>query len=481
VTAQPVAGDVIGATPGFEHASAVADAVLYEGYVLYPYRKSSSKNQVRWQFGILATREWIEGQGPVTDGVAGSTESWWQQTECLLDAPTGARVHVRPRFLQLQSKTVEERQPDGSFRPVDRLDLGHRAEVPFDEAVPHETDVLVPVADLLDGEHRHEFGAPAGEDVETAYDDHGVEVGRVVRRRWPVTAVVRLSAERQDTPFRLFGLRVRIDNTGSPDRPLGTRDEALRHSMIATHSFVGVDRGSLVSLLDPPEWASAAAKACRNVRTFPVLTGEPGGTRLVLSSPIILYDHAQVAPESPGDLHDACEIDEILSLRTLTLTDEEKREARATDPRVAAIVDRVDTMPPEIMERLHGAVRSLDPGWTPRTGIGAGTGPVEGQPWWEPGADDALSPETDHVLVDGVRVARGSRVRLRPGQRADAHDMFLAGRSAEVDRVLLDVDGTWQVAVTIEDDPSAELHQWYGRFHYFRPEELEPLDGVSGQ
>ena len=74
---------------------------------------------------------------------------------------------------------------------------------------------------------------------------------------------------------------------------------------------------------------------------------------------LFLYDYPQIAPESPGDLYDATEIDEILTLRTMTLTDEEKREARATDPRAAAIIDRVDDMPPEILDRLHGAVRYL--------------------------------------------------------------------------------------------------------------------------
>ena len=179
-----------------------------------------------------------------------------------------------------------------------------------------------------------------------------------------------------------------------------------------------------------------------------------------------------MAPESPGDLHDAAEIDEILTLRTMLLTDEEKREARATDPRAAAILDRVDTMPQEVLERLHGAVRSLAPVTAPAT-----SAPVERPAWWQEGADDGLSPSTDTVLVDGVPLGGGSRVRLRPrGRGADAQDMFLAGRTAEVAAVFHDVDGSVHLAVTLDDDPAAELHSWYGRFHYFRPDELEPLD-----
>ena len=122
--------------------------------------------------------------------------------------------------------------------------------------------------------------------------------------------------------------------------------------------MLALDDGVFVSLLDPPADARGLAAGCRNEGTFPVLMG---GGDVVLSSPIILYDHPEVAPESPGDLYDSTEIDEILALRVLTLTDEEKAEARATDPRAAAIIDRCDDMPPEIWSRLHGALRSLEP------------------------------------------------------------------------------------------------------------------------
>ena len=81
----------------------------------------------------------------------------------------------------------------------------------------------------------------------------------------------------------------------------------------------------------------------------------------MLSSPVILYDHPRIAAESTGDLFDSTEIDEILTLRTLALTDEEKREARATDPRAADLLDRLDGLPPEMLERMHGAIRYLGP------------------------------------------------------------------------------------------------------------------------
>src|SRR5690606_5152554 len=218
-------------------------------------------------------------------------------------------------------------------------------------------------------------------------------------------------------------IRVRIDNAGTGTPGSASRDEALRCSLLACHVLLRTDGGAFVSLLDPPEWARRAAGECANVHVFPVLAGPEGERHTVLSSPILLYDHPRVAPESPGDLHDATEIDEILSLRTLTLTDAEKREARGTDARAAAILDRVEAMTAEDLARLHGTTRDPDP---------------------------------DVVEVAGRRVRKGCRVRLRPRLKGtDPQDMFLVGRTALVEDVLLDVDGARHLAVTLEDDPAA--------------------------
>ena len=135
----------------------------------------------------------------------------------------------------------------------------------------------------------------------------------------------------------------------------------MARSLVAVHTLLAAHDAEFVSLLDPPASAREAVAGCANDGTFPVLIGAEGESQVVLSSPIILYDHPAVAPESAGDFCDATEIDEILALRVLTLTDEEKAEARGTDRRAAAIVDRCDDMPPEVWERLHGAVRSIGP------------------------------------------------------------------------------------------------------------------------
>jgi hypothetical protein len=454
---------------------AVAEAVLYEGYLLYPYRKSSAKNRVRWQFGLLAPRQWIEKDGPVPPTVAGSAESWYQQTECLLEARSDAEIRVRVRCLQLQAKAVQRAEPDGRFTAVEELRIGDRRHLSFDEAVPQEADVAATVGQLLDRERVVDIEIPGGEDVEALADLSGRLIGQVIRRRRPLRAVVRLSARAVPGPYPLIQFCVRTENRDESLPAQAARSEALPASLIAAHSILELDGGSFLSLLEPPEWAALAARACRNVHTFPVLAGAQGARNLILSSPIILYDYPRVAPESPGDLFDAGEIDEILSLRILTLTDDEKREARATDPRAADIVDRVESISDEVLRGLHGTRRG---GLAAKAGRSVGDTPPPGDtPWWAPGADASVSPETDSIVIAGRRVARGSRVRLRPRRRGtDAHDMFLAGRAARVEAVLTDVDGSTHLAVTIEDDPAAELYQWYGRYHYFSPEEIEPIE-----
>lgn len=341
----------------FERIRHVADAILYEGYLLYPYQKSSTKNRVRWQFGVLAPRDWVERDGPVRETVAGSVESWRQQTECLLQAApsTGdATVHVRVRFLQLQAKRVERRAPGGGLVPVESVEVGGALQLSFDEAVPHESDAVASLPELLAGKREFAVAVPGGEQIERLGDG-----ARIVRTRWPLSAVTTLRVRRLDDSG-VYRLQVRTRNTAQATAPGASREEALRHSLIATHTLIGAHGLAFGSLIDPAAWAAPHTARCRNVHTFPVLAGEPGA-EAVLSSPILLYDYPEIAPESPADLHDAAEIDEILSLRTLTLTDEEKREARATDPRAAAIVDRIDGMPDEVMARLHGAVRSLRP------------------------------------------------------------------------------------------------------------------------
>ena len=334
-------------------------------------------------------------------------------------------------------------------------------------------------AELLGPGLVREFSVPGGEDREPL---PGPTPGQAVRRRCALAGTVSVRTTPVPGPWRAVRLQVRVENL-TPAEPAPTvRDEALPSALVAAHLILTASGGEFISMTDPPEWAKDAVAECENVGCWPVLADPDGGRRVVLSSPIILYDHPELAPESPGELYDGTEIDEILTLRTLALSDEEKREARATDPRAAALIDRVESLDARTMQRLHGTIRTggAEAGGTEAAGAGgrgAAAGDDPATPWWDPEADASVSPETDSVLIGGQPVARGSLVRLRPGaRRADAQDMFLAGRTAEVQAVLTDVEDRPYLAVSLTDDPDADLRIAHGRFLYFMPDEVEPFE-----
>lgn len=471
----------------FDTAQALADTVLYEGYVLYPYRASAKKNQVRFQFGVVAPRAYA-GDDEGRTGVSGAVEPWHTRTECLLEPGDDADLTIVLRFLQLQSRVIEQRTDDG-FRPVAELETdGGVRLVSWDEAVEQRVEITVSVAALLVGHRVERFDCEATEEAEEVPGG----AARIVRRRRPLEGRVVLTAEEVPGPYGVVKLRIDVENTSgwAAGDPIAARDDALAHSLLSAHSMLGLSRGKFISLLDPPEWARPLAESCENRHTWPILIGNDD---VMLSAPIILYDHQEIAAESPGDLYDGLEIDEILSLRTLTLTDEEKAEARATDPRAAAIIDRVDTMSEEVLSRLHGGLRGLQPtgpaAYDPYAALVRE--PVAGKdppvPWWDPGADASVDPETDCVLVQGVPVSKGAKVVLRPGRQlddpsgarrvTDAQDLFYDGRVAIVQSVFFDVDGEEYLACSLEDVPDVDLA--HGRFLYFRPYEVDPAEVPS--
>ena len=448
-------------------ARTVADAVLYEGYLLYPYRATSAKNQARWQFGVL---------GPPGAAEAGLGEESTMSVECLLrrasrdDLPRPT-VTVYLRFLQLQYRGLERLDPADPSRYVatSELLLNDDLLLSWDEAVDHELSWPAYTFDELADGVRQTVTIPGAEQVESLTAADGRTVGRVVRRRWPLSAMLTAETTEVDGYPRL---RITVENT-APATPR-TKDDAVRRSLLGAHLLLEASGTGFVSLLEPPDaGAASAAAACRQHRCWPVMAGPPGTDTVVLASPIILYDHPEVAPESAGALFDSTEIDEILTLRVMTMTEAEKAEARATDPRAREIIDRCDEMTPEMLQRLHGILRE------PRPLTGATTDQAwldtGGAAWWDPAADESVRPDVDAVVIKGVSVRKGSRVRLHPSRRADAQDLFLADQDARVTAVLSDVDGDVHVAVVLLDDPAADLHDWYGRYLYFAPDELEPL------
>jgi hypothetical protein len=337
----------------------IADAVLYEGYILYPYRPSV-KNRQRWTFGGLYPEAYCRAQG--------GADACSNQTECLIRGNADTTVEATVRFLHLTARQVGECVPplpewpdeaESPFRPVESLRVGDRLFHTWQEA--EERDVSVGVLELgavLDRPVQRTFAFPGRRWLEPLPGLDGNVAGMLVRVQESITGSVEVAAARvAEGLFRVI-LRA-LNRTPLADGGHGSRDDVLLRSLVSTHTILRVRRGEFVSLLDPPAECREAAAACRNVGTWPVLVGEEGQKDTVLSSPIILYDYPQIAPESPGDFFDGTEIDAMLTLRIMTLTDEEKQAMAAVDERARALLDRTEILAGEQLARLHGTLRGF--------------------------------------------------------------------------------------------------------------------------
>jgi len=339
----------------------IAEAVLYEGYMLYPYRASAVKNRQRWNFGVLCPQSYSESQN--------GSEAWSMQTECLLQGGSSTRLNVKIRFLQLLNRSVgklthllQELPSDTEleFEVVDRLEVDGRTFVPWQEAV--EREVAAPPLDTASTLFRRPllFEFPSGRELEPLRNESGLIAGVIVRE-WE-TLFGSVAIDSKQCPDDVIKVTARIHNLTAYEPSLyQSRADALMYSLVSAHTLLTLENGQFVSMLDPPESLRNLADECRNLGTWPVLVGEEGDRDTILSSPIILYDYPQIAPESPGGLFDGTEIDEILSLRILTMTEEEKREMRQSDQRSRQILERTESLPAEQFMKLHGALRGLRP------------------------------------------------------------------------------------------------------------------------
>jgi hypothetical protein len=360
----------------FASVEPIARAILYEGYLLYPYRTSSLKNRQPCSFGFLFPRSYVQA--------AGDIESWSMQIECLACGDDSAVLQGSLRFLQARGPDTVER------------------EVRLPEVCLGALTVL-----------------PRNVEFSFTLDDAS-----------PLQGVVILSGDRV-TPA-LVKVRAVIEN----QTPAGT----IAHAMHSTQAIFGVHGGRFHSLIDPDDDARPWADACKNRGAWPVLVGDRALQNLVIAAPIILYDYPEIAPESPGNLFDGTEIDELLTLRIMTLSDAEKQTMRRHDA-TRALLERTESLANDQMLALHGKLR---------------TGPASCDT-----ADQRPGP--------------GDRVVVRPRGRADMLDLALDGKSATIVSVEQDFEGRIYYALAVDDDPGRDLGiaGKPGHRFYFRRDELE--------
>jgi hypothetical protein len=415
----------------------IAAAVLYEGYVLWPYRRSAHKNQQRWTIGGVYPRG--------HSAACNDSDPCFNQTQCLVIgvAPT---VRIKIRFLHVVARNVARQSTDSTREFVDELQIGEEKFLSWEEAA--EREILVDDLRLaeLKEPRRVAIEIPAGSSEELLRGEDGEVAGVLVRSWRALCGEVAIEAE--SLQENLFRLTVRISNTTAWNHE--ARRETLQKTLVSAHTIFTVENGAFVSLMDTPDEFKAAAQSCKNIKTWPVLAGEAGDRSTLLSSPIILYDYPQIAPESGGDFFDGAEIDQLLLLNVLTLTDAEKAEMRASDPRAREILERSEALTAEDFMSMHGTIRDfrvLQPDVPPADS----SGPFQNS--FQNPFSFLETPAPQSVCVGGVELKKGSRVRLRPRAGGDIMDVVLAGKVGIIEAIEQDYEERIHFAVVIEDDP----------------------------
>jgi hypothetical protein len=442
----------------------IVEAVLYEGYILYPYRATSKKNcRERFTFGRVYPESYSQAQN--------GAEPCMMQTECLLTAGNEAVVTVSVRFLQPMLREIGELiEPmaawsgmEPKFRPLPELRVENHLFQTWHEAVERKVEIPPLILKGVPGpEHvvNVPFAFAAATDLEPIRRLHGEIVGLVIRSQPAIGGSIEISTQQLEGTTIKVTARI-LNQTAIPESELLDPEAILERTFASTHTILSVQGGEFISSTDPGDEFKAVARTCKNIGTWPVLVGDESKRErsTMLSSPIILYDYPKIAAESAGNLFDGTEIDEILSLRLQTLTDAEKFEMQHVDEQARRLLERTDALPGEALLKMHGVMRQAE------------DAPIE--------FDDFFGASTrlDSVTVAGVQLKAGDRIRIRPKARADVMDFALEGQIAIIEAVEQDLEKRVHLALVLENDPGKDfgMMRQPGHRFFYGVDEVEPL------
>ena len=315
----------------------LVNSVLYEGYLLYPYRMAL-KNAKRFTLGaIYPQASWAARTG---------TERSATSARLLVVGDSAATVSGQLRFLHLGERAAaDSKDPASAWQEAEerRIELGPWTLSELNHAECRQ------MFEFLDRQWREADAANAP----TSSDND------LIRRQFGLQGSVGMSTVEVDRGVHLLTVSI-VNETpcDESDAPHCGESDALR-ALISAHLILTVERAEFVSRIDPPDVLRDLCPNDPGDGLWPVLIGTAGDRSAMLCSPIILYDYPEIAPESPADFFDATEMDEMLALRIQTLSDEEKLRVAALDARGRALLRRVDGLSEQQLAALHGVTRSL--------------------------------------------------------------------------------------------------------------------------
>ena len=437
----------------------IVNAVLYEGYILYPYRASSPKNQrERFTFGRVYPAAYSKSQDDV--------EPCMMQAQVVAKAGKSASLNVSVRFLQPLRREIGafaspvlhwDESCEQTFNIVPSLEVDGQLFQSWHEAT--EREIAVPVLNIAPGKRQTlkvPFKFPSSRIIEPLRAKSGQIPGVIVRQLKAIEGTIEIETEPTTNCTKMTG-RVTNDTPMGPAE-LSGQNGVIERTFASAHIVLSMDDGEFISLLEPAEEFQNVVESCQNIGVWPVLVGDQKSAErnTMLASPIILYDWPAIAPESAGTLFDGTEIDEILNLRILTMTDEEKREVRNIDAAARKLLERAENLNSEDFLRMHGTLR--------------GVRPLEEQIF---GTNQRL----EGINIGDVHLKPGDRVRIRPKSRADIMDIALDGKLAIIEALEEDAEARVHLALVVQDDPGKDLGMLRqpGHRFFYTIDEVEPV------
>jgi hypothetical protein len=431
----------------------IVNAVLYEGYILYPYRPSSKKNRrERFTFGRVYPKDYSDWQR--------GAEPCLSQTECLLQsAGDSPFLEVTVRFLQPMWREAGylTNGAEDSFQVVSELTADGSLYQTWQEAIEREVTVALALDSSKSKCLDHTFSFRSGRVLEPLAIESGLTRAALLRRHENMQGCVEIKADPLGDD--IFKITVQVHNL-TPIRQTRCEDQdaVIMRTFASTHTILRATGGNFISLMDPPGEFGKFAEKCKNIGTWPVLVGDESQSErdTMLSSPIILYDYPQIAPESGGDFFDGTEIDEILTLRVLTMTDSEKLEMRRVDEQARRLLERTEAAGAADFMRMHGTMRNLK----------------ADEEFFNPGKP------LESVMAGNRELRLGSAVRIHPKKRADAMDLMLDGKTAVIEAIEQDAEGCIHLALVVDADPGKDLGmaRQPGHRFFYTLDEVEPLE-----
>lgn len=331
--------------------------LLYEGYSLFPYYRSSIKNQKPIPFGVIFPKDYHAFHEFSFSEI---------QSQTVLISSNELTVNIGIRFLHLRKTELFQKVNDAGdnhdFVPTGSFDVNGKTYQAGWQTIERKINTgQLPIADLLKESKTIPIEFDNMNEGEIIFNEEKEIVARQTTSVCAIKGNIKIKAEKINDKANAFRLTVTVINlTPVRNAPAISRDDVFMESFLSTHIILQTENGIFISHQDTgDEWKDAIG-ACANVNTWPILIDK--GNTTLLSSPIILYDYPEINSKSSGILFDSTEIEEALLLHVNLLSDEDKKRIGSNDEKLQAMLNRVNSMTPEDLRAYHSMMKDSAPG-----------------------------------------------------------------------------------------------------------------------